>query len=204
MGLWANQVVPRVLNASRGAALADLRRRACAGLHGDVVEIGFGSGQNLSFYPPEVRRVCAVEPSPVAWRLAGRHLRSTTAPVELAGTDAQELSAPDARFDCALSTLSLCTIPDPDAALAEIARVLRPGGTLHFLEHGLAPDARTATWQRRLEPWSRRLTGGCRLTRPIADHLEQSPLEVVQLEAFFAGPATPFSYAYLGRARRPN
>ena len=142
MGLYGERVLPRIVNVACGTkSVAPLRRRVCEALAGDVVEIGFGSGLNVAFYPAAVTRVAAVEPAEVGWRLAGKRLRATSIPVQWSGLDGQSLPFPDDSYDAALSTWTLCTIPDVAAALQELRRVLRPGGTLHFVEHGLARRA---------------------------------------------------------------
>jgi ubiquinone/menaquinone biosynthesis C-methylase UbiE len=151
-----------------------------------VVEIGFGSGPNIPFYPAAVTEVAAVEPSDTAWRLARKRVAASPVPVHRAGLDGQSLPFPDASYDAALSTWTLCTIPDPAAALSEVRRVLKPGGTLHFVEHGLAPDARVQRWQRRLDPVQRRLAGGCQLTRPIADLLGKAGFTLSEVDVFYA------------------
>ena len=134
MSWWRKQVVPRAVDCFLGTAeVARLRQRACAGLTGDVVEIGFGSGRNVAHYPRKVKAVWAVEPSDVAWRKAQPRIDAATAEVRRAGLDGQALDLPDDRFDSALSTFTMCTIPDLDAALAEVRRVLRPGARLHFV-----------------------------------------------------------------------
>ncbi|MEJ7705231.1 MAG: class I SAM-dependent methyltransferase [Geodermatophilaceae bacterium] len=129
MGLYGERVLPRIVNVACGnKTLQPLRRRACAGLAGDVVEIGFGSGLNVPYYPAAVTRVVAVDPSEVGWQLAGRRLSATNIPVQRTGLDGQSLPFPDDSFDAALSTWTLCTIPDVTTALAEVRRVLKPGG----------------------------------------------------------------------------
>ena len=137
MGWWLEQVVPRVAHACLDVAeVRKLRPPVCEGLAGDVAEIGFGSGLNVPHYPAEVAGVWAIEPSDVAWRMARPRLAGSRIPVHRAGLDGQAVDLPDDRFDAVLSTFTLCTIPDVDVALAEVSRVLRPGGTFHFLENG--------------------------------------------------------------------
>ncbi len=184
------------------AEVNELRARTCTGLTGDVVEVGFGSGLNARYYPPAVRSVAAVEPSDLAWRLAEPRISDLTAPVERAGLDGQRLDLPDAGYDAAVSSFTMCTLPDLDTALAELARVLRPGGRLHFLEHGRADDDRVRRWQRWLQPVHGRLAGGCHIDRPIAEHLDRSALRVERLETFYNRGPKPFSFVYLGTAVR--
>lgn len=193
MGWYREQVLPRAIDRVCGLPpAAGLRARACARLHGDVVEIGFGSGLNVPHYPAAVRSVTGVEPSDVAWRLAQRRVAAAPVPVRRGGLDGQRLPFPDASFDSALTTWTLCTIPDVAAALAELRRVLRPGGGLHFVEHGLAPDDGVQRWQRRLEPLQKRLAGGCHLTRPITDLLTGAGFELVDVERFYEDGAPRF------------
>ncbi len=186
MGLYGEQVVPRFVNFACGMkALHRLRSRACAGLEGDVLEIGFGSGLNIPFYPPAAKRVDAVEPSDVGWKLAGERLAAAAVPVERSGLDGQSLPFADARYDTALSTFTLCTIPDAHTALREVHRVLKPGASLHFVEHGLAPDPAVQRWQRRIEPVQKRLAGGCHLTRPIAEMVTAAGFTITDLDVFY-------------------
>jgi len=186
MGLYSEHVLPRVIHAvGAGKKIEPLRRRVCAGLAGDVVEIGFGSGPNLSFYPAAVTHVDAVEPSDVGWRLAGKRLEAAKVPVRRSGLDGQSLPFADASHDAALSTWTLCTIPDVAGALREVRRVLKPGGTLHFVEHGLAPDESVRRWQRRLEPMQKRAFGGCHLTRQVVELLTDAGFTITELDVFY-------------------
>jgi SAM-dependent methyltransferase len=196
MSFYADRVLPRFINAACGSkAVEPLRRRVCAGLAGEVVEIGFGSGLNVPFYPAEVSRVAAVEPADLSWKLAARRVAASAVPVQRSGLDGQALPFPDDSFDAALSTWTLCTIGDPGAALREVQRVLRPGGTLHFLEHGLAPDERVRRWQRRLDPLQQRIAGGCHFTRQITGLLTAAGFTIGQLEEFYEDGAPKFAAA---------
>ncbi len=208
MGLWAERVVPRLTDvALRSEEVGELRAEVCAGLTGRVLELGFGSGLNLPHLPSSVEVVHAVEPSDVGWRLSDGRRREAAVRVERSGLDGQHLAEPDASVDSALVTFSLCTIADPALALREVARVLRPGGRLHFLEHGLAPDPDVAAWQRRIDPFQRRVFAGCHLSRDVPALLEAAGLVVEELAAsYLPGPrvSRPWVYGYLGRAVRPT
>jgi SAM-dependent methyltransferase len=205
VGWWSEQVVPRVTDASlRGRALGESRAQACAGLTGRVLELGFGGGLNLVHLPGGVTAVGAVEPSDTGWRLSERRRARSDVPVERIGLDGQAIAAGEASYDSALCTFTLCTIPDALLALSEVRRVVRPGGTLHFLEHGLSPDDRVARWQHRLDPWQQRFAGGCHLTRDPGALVREAGLHLESLETGnlpgFNGPAA-LTFGFLGTAR---
>ena len=186
MGYYNAQVLPRIVNVACGMKAAEpLRRRVCAGLCGDIVELGFGSGLNVPFYPAGVNHIAAVEPSDVGWKLSERRRKATTVPVQWSALDGESLPFPDDSYDAALSTWTLCTVPDVTAALGELRRVLKPGGALHFVEHGLAPDERVRRWQRRLDPVQQRLFGGCHLTRAIVELLTAAGFTITELDVFY-------------------
>jgi ubiquinone/menaquinone biosynthesis C-methylase UbiE len=200
MGFYSRQLQPRLLNVTMAAGTKEIRDRVCAGLRGDVVEIGYGSGLNQPHLPPEVDGVSAVEPSSVALQLATARRAASGVAVVVAGTDAQRMDLPDDSFDAALCTWTLCGIPDPAAALREVRRVLRPGGVLHFVEHGLAPDASVVRWQRRASGLNKRVAG-CVLDRDVARLLQASGLQVLELRTYYEEHAPkPAGYFYEGRA----
>jgi SAM-dependent methyltransferase len=205
VGWWSEQVVPRLADASlRGRAIGESRALACTGLTGRVLELGFGGGLNLAHLPAVVTSVGAVEPSDTGWRLSDQRRQRSAVPVERIGLDGQVVAAPDASYDSALCTFTLCTIPDPLLALAEVRRLVRPGGTFHFLEHGLSSDDHVAAWQHRLDPMQQRFAGGCHLTRDPGALVELAGMTLETLETGalpgFSGPRA-LTFGYLGVAR---
>ena len=203
MGWYSTHLLPRLLDIGCGQRTTGaLRSRACADLAGSVLEIGFGSGHNIQHYPDAVQRVVAVEPSELAWRLAAARVSGAVVAIDRQAMDAQDLPFADATFDACLSTWTLCSIPDAIVALREVRRVLRPGGTLHFLEHGVGFDDSVRRWQGRLEPLQRRLFGGCHLTRSIGELVTAAGLEVIELDTFYMDGSPKVTGAtYLGVAR---
>lgn len=186
MGLYGDHVLPRIVDrACNRENNRRLRERVCHGLEGEVVELGFGSGLNVPLYPATVTRVAAIEPADTGWKLARERVSASAVPVERSGLNGESLPFPDHSFDSALTTWTLCTIPDVATALAEVRRVLKPGGTMHFVEHGLAPDHSVVRWQQRLEPVQKRLFGGCHLTRPVAGMLTEAGFTITDIDEFY-------------------
>jgi len=203
MGWYETHVVPRIIDRALDIEEVDrLRARTAAGLSGEVLEIGFGSGQSLAAYPPEVRRVVAVDPQPVARRLAAARVQRAPMAVDYVDlVDGGRLPLDDASVDHALSNFTLCSIADAPAALAEVRRVLRPGGRFHFLEHGRSPDARIARWQDRLTPIQRRLLGGCHINRRIDELVTGAGFTIVEIRHYHLAGPRPLNYMYEGAAR---
>ena len=202
MSLYDEKILPRVINVvMNNKQTREIRARVCSGLSGDVVEIGFGTGHNLPFLPAAVTRVRAVEPAGLGVRLARDRIAAAGVPVEVIGLDGQQLPIPDASADAVLCTWSLCTIPDPIAAVREMRRVLRPGGRLHFVEHGLAPDESVRVWQRRLNGIQQRVAGGCHLNRDIPAILTAGGMQTMTLTSFYGkGEPKAFGALYEGTA----
>lgn len=207
MALWTDRVLPHLTERSLSAPeVARLRSAALAGVGGRVLELGFGSGLNLPHYPADVTQIDAIEPSDVAWEMSARRRAGSRVPVERTGLDGQRLAAADGQYDAVVSTFTLCTIPDAERALREVRRVLRPGASFHFLEHGLAPDRWVARWQRNLEPIQRRLAGGCHLSRDIPGLVAAAGLELADVTAaYLLGPRVirPWAHGFVGTAARP-
>lgn len=201
MGFYREHVLPRLVDrACRAPDLAAWRAGVTEGLRGRIVELGFGSGLNVAHYPPAVEQVVAVEPSAVALRIAQPRIEAAHIVVEQAKLE--ELA--DGSCDCALSSFTLCTIPDVEHALAELRRVVKPGGSFHFLEHGLAPERRVARWQRRLDPLQVRTAGGCHLTRDIPALVAAAGFAIERLEQGYAKGPRPWAWFSSGVARNPT
>lgn len=202
MSVYDRWILPRLTHfVMRSQMLADYRARAVAAASGDVLEIGMGSGLNLPFYGQKVRRVIGVEPSAPLVRIAEEGARRVSVPIDFLLISAEELPLPDSSVDTAVTTWSLCTIPDPVKALREVRRVLRNSGQLIFVEHGLAPEPGVATWQNRLTPLWCRCAGGCHLNRPIADLVREAGFVITNLQTGYMSRPKFASFMYEGTAR---
>ena len=201
-GFYRRRVFPRIMNlAMNTAETRRIRAEVCAPLRGDVLEIGFGSGHNLPFLPPAVTRLLAVDPMQEGRTLAERRLAESDVEVDFVGLDGQSIDLADGSADSALCTWTLCSIPDAVAAVREVARVLRPGGVLHFVEHGLAADAKVQRWQHRLNPIQNRVACGCNIQRDIPALIEAGGMVIEELDRFFAkGEPKVLGWTFKGRA----
>jgi SAM-dependent methyltransferase len=185
MGLYSRFIFPRLCDWSMSSpAIARLRQQLLADVRGDVLEIGFGTGLNLAHYPAHVRRVAAVDPGEGMNRIARTRIGQSPIMVDLHSHSAEALPFDDDRFDCLVSTWTLCSIPDVRKAIEEIRRVLRPGGRFIFIEHGLSDVTSVQRWQRRLNPIQRRIGGGCRLDLDIEAEVRSLPFREVNVERF--------------------
>jgi len=203
MGFYEKLVLPRLLDlAMRNSRLASYRQRAIETARGLVLEVGVGSGLNLPLYGPAVTCVVAVDPSPELLRLASKRTADAVVPVSLLRASAEHLPFPGAVFDTIVMTWTLCSIPNPIAAVMEIRRVLKPGGQLLFVEHGLSPEIRVARWQHWLTPCWKRIGGGCHLDRKIDDLIRAGGFGIDPIETgYMAGPK-PWTFMYRGSSTK--
>lgn len=203
MGFYGDQILPRLTNVVlANPEFRKIRQRVAAGLAGEVLEVGFGSGLNVPFYPDQVQRVRAVDPATVGRQLAARRLTASAVPVEFVGLDGQSLPLDSGSVDHVLITWTMCTIPAVEQALGEIHRVLRTGGQMHFAEHGRSPDPGVARWQDRLNPIQRAWAGGCNLNRPIDRLVLDAGFDLTQLDNFYVRGPKPTGYMYEGTATK--
>ena len=203
MTFYAERVFLPLMNRLMDTAeTRRIRERVCAPLAGDVVEIGFGSGLNVPHLPSAVTSLRAVDPLQRGRALAARRLAASHVSVEVVGLDGRSLPLADGSADGVLATWTLCSIPDPVTAVQEIVRVLRPGGRLHFVEHGRSPDPGVARWQERLDGFQRRTACGCSLTKDIPAILEAGGLTVEELDTYYAkGDPKTHGWTFEGVAR---
>ncbi len=204
MTLYDSWILPPLLDrAMRQRQIERYRRRLIPAARGDVLEIGVGSGLNLPHYGAEVTKVVGLDPSARLLSMAQRRANDAKPPVDLMQGSAAAIPLGDASVDTLVMTWTLCSIPDPLAALGEMRRVLKPGGALLFIEHGLSPEPGVARWQNRLTPFWRPFAGGCRLNRKMDDLIRAGGFEIAELKEGYAHGPRPMTYMYEGRALGP-
>ena len=201
MPFYTERILPHLVHWTlRSGTFRKLRQECVHGLSGTVLEVGFGSGLNLPWYPRDVAKLWFIEPSEEARRMAREAIAAAPFPVEPLGATAESIPLPDACVDAVVSTWTLCTIPDVEQALREMRRVLRPGSPFRFVEHGRSPDARVARWQDRLTPLHRRLAGGCHLNRPIDRLIEEAGFRLDRIDRFYVRGPKVGTFLYSGSA----
>jgi ubiquinone/menaquinone biosynthesis C-methylase UbiE len=202
MSFYQDHILPHLIQlAMRNRDLVPYRERAISAAEGRVLEIGIGSGLNLPFYPAQVREIFGIDPSPRLVDMARRAAATSSAPVSFIEGSAEMIPLDDGSIDTVVTTWTLCTIPAAEQALHEMRRVLKPGGQLLFVEHGLSPEASVSRWQNRLTPIWKRIGGGCHLNRPVREMIEAGGFEITQLDTGYAKGPKPMTYFYEGRAR---
>ena len=204
MGFYDAWVLPRLMNVAMGMRALTHERKAClASVSGTVLELGFGAGHNLPCYPAAVSKVVGVDPSTQGAKLARKRIAAAKFPVEHVALEGERIDAPDAAFDAVVSTFTLCSVGDPPAALAQLRRVLKPGGRFFFVEHGWAPEPKVQRWQNRLNGLQQAVFGGCHLNRDIERMVSDAGFAFDELDKHYAQGAPRFAgFLTRGVARR--
>ncbi len=202
MGFYSRFALPRIINVVCGLKPhMQQRAKVVPSATGRVLEIGIGSGLNLPYYQAgKVAQLWGLDPSPDIWSLAADRVRAAPFPVEFLAAGAESIPLDTASVDTIVVTYSLCSIPDPAAATAEMRRVLRPGGRLLFAEHGLAPDANVRKWQDRVTPLWKKIGGGCHLNRDIPGLLRAGGFRIAELQTIYLPGWRPATFNYWGAA----
>jgi ubiquinone/menaquinone biosynthesis C-methylase UbiE len=204
VGFFSQVVVPRLCDLLLNKSLlAQHRRELLAHAYGDVLEIGFGTGLNLPYYLREVHKLTAVDPNPGMDQLAQKRIKQARIEVDQHVVSGERLPFEDNRFDCAVSTFTLCSIDDVAQALREVYRVLKSSGKYLFLEHGLSPEAKVQKWQRRLNRLHMRLANGCHLDRNMKVLIAAQPFASVEFKEFYLERTLKtHGYLYQGTATK--
>ena len=203
MNIYSNFVFPRMLDwAMSDPVIAQYRQQLLAEVEGEVLEIGFGTGLNLPYYPEKIDKLTTVDPNPGMKKLAEKRIKQSSITVDIRLLNGESLPMEDNRFDCVVSTWTLCSIIQVERAIAEIYRVLKPGGKFLFIEHGLSNEANIQVWQNRLTPIQKIIADGCHLNRNI-ERLVKQKFRDIKIDKFYA-PNYPkvFGYMYRGIATK--
>jgi ubiquinone/menaquinone biosynthesis C-methylase UbiE len=199
MGFYAQVIVPLLCDFGLDRPfVARYRRELLAHACGKILEIGFGTGLNLAYYPPHVRKVTTVDPNVGMYRRARRRIKQAGIEVDQRVLGGERLPFEDGTFDCVVSTLTLCSIGEVAQAVREVYRVLKAGGMFLFLEHGLSPQLNVQKWQRRLNWLQMRLAGGCHLDRDMRALVTAQPFASIQMDEFYI-EKTPRTHGYVYR-----
>ena len=201
---WDRHAVPRLIRcACSQGQIMKARSRVVPRAAGDVLELGCGGGINMEFYDwNRVNSFTGLDPSPELLAMSRAAAAARGMEADIRGGVGEAMPFESGRFDTVVTTFTLCSVADQAAVLGEIRRVLKPGGTALFLEHGGAPDARVAKWQRRIEPLWKRIGGNCHLTRPISQAYEKAGFSADrQGAAYMPGTPRPFGWVEYGAAR---
>ena len=202
MGFYSDRILPHVINLSmRSSELLPYRTRLLAQAEGRVLEVGLGSGLNFAYYSGRTREIVGLECAAPLLAMARRNAHLSKVPVRLIAGSAEAIPADSQSFDTVITTWTLCSIRDATGALREMRRVLRSGGQLLFVEHGLAPERSVQNWQHRLTPLWKKVGGGCHLNRPIRELIQRAGFEITRLETGYANGPRPLAFFYEGSAR---
>lgn len=202
MGFYNTHIMPRFIDFACGmAVMSEKRKQVVPAAEGRVVEVGIGSGLNLPFYDPtRVERVVGIDPDEAMWKRSAKRRAAARVPVERIGLSGEQIPLDDSSADTVVITYSMCTIPDPVAALTEMRRILKPGGKMLFVEHGASKDASIRKWQDRIDPIWKKLAGGCHSGRPIVDYVREAGWKIERLEEGYVPGPKVLGYQYWGSA----
>lgn len=202
MCIYQKWILPRLVDvAMRNRAAARYRSLIVPKARGTVLEIGVGSGLNLPFYGAGVEHLYGLDPSEELLAMAGKKARAIAFPIDFIAHACEEIPMDDSSVDTVVMTWTLCSVADPVKALKELRRVIKSGGTLLFVEHGLAPESRVQAWQQRLNPLWSKLTGGCNLNRKMDQLIRTAGFDLAELKTEYAEGPRPLTYMYSGLAR---
>lgn len=200
MNWYDKNILPYLINrALKNTRNNNDREHVVKDLTGTVLEIGFGSGLNLRFYN-NIDKLFALEPSTKLYDLAKERIDSVNFPIEYLNASAEKIPLADKSIDAVVSTWTLCSIPNPVAALEEVARVLKDGGTFNFVEHGLSSKRTFAVIQKTIDPIWKNFAGGCHMGRDIKSIIEAAGFEIIELETFHKN-TIPLGFMYRGKAK---
>jgi ubiquinone/menaquinone biosynthesis C-methylase UbiE len=203
MGFYAEKVLPYLIDLSMSDSnLAKYRREILAEVTGEVLEIGFGTGLNLAYYPEHIDKIVTIDSNPGVHTLAQKRIGSSSITVDHRILSGENLPMADNSFDSVVSTFTLCSITHIEQALKEIYRVLKPGGRFFFVEHGLSNEPKIQVWQNRLTPIQKRIAGGCHLNRNIKQLIENQFDQVVLNELYAEKLPKVVAYLYKGIATK--
>jgi ubiquinone/menaquinone biosynthesis C-methylase UbiE len=201
MGFYDDRILPHVINlAMRNRELLPYRERVLSSARGRVLEIGIGSGLNLPFYGTQVEEILGLDPVTRLIAMAQGAAERSKTPVTFIAGSAEAIPIDEQSIDTVVTTWALCSIPNAVGALREMRRVLKPGGRLLFVEHGLAPEENIRKWQNRLTPLWKRIGGGCHLNRPIGALIESAGFGIVRLDTGYIKGPSPMTFLYEGCA----
>jgi len=201
MGFYQNWILPALIDlAMRNKHLRPYRQRVAGAAEGRVLEIGIGSGLNLPFYARRAEQIFGLDPSPRLLARARRKAQRTPVDIRLLTGSAECIPLADRSIDTIVTTWTACSIPQVATALADMRRVLKPGGRLLFVEHGRAPEPGVALWQDRLNPLWRRISGGCQLNRKIDHLIDDAGFRIDRLETGYIPGPKPMTFLYEGAA----
>ncbi len=204
MGFYSQVIFPRLIDLTMSTSpMGNYRQDILSDVQGEVLEIGFGTGLNLPYYPKHIKKITVIEPNPGMKPLAGKRIQKSDIKVENFVLQGEELPFADESFDSVVSTWTLCSIANIDQALRQIHRVLKPEGRFFVLEHGLSDDPKVEVWQNRLNPIQKVVGDGCHLNRNIKQLIENNQFKFLELEQFYMADLPKFvGYMYKGIATK--